>query len=188
MKFSVLSVAKIQALRWERFCKLHLGSLAKVAYVLETVDALTDSIFSSDAAEVRSRNYASSFEHVAPVLLDILDGASCRSSTTERGKDSEIRRSICASVVRLLKPFTMGENNDVTTTLVGKKQDLVEPVKSMHVSNDSSNKCTIEGVTLPKDALRDFAITATSRICAARLLFQSQTLDLKFTSHMNQFS
>ena len=145
------------------------GSLAKVAYVLETVDALTDSIFSSDAAEVRSRNYASSFEHVAPVLLDILDGASCRSSTTERGKDSEIRRSICASVVRLLKPFTMGENNDVTTTLVGKKQDLVEPVKSMHVSNDSSNKCTIEGVTLPKDALRDFAITATSRIlrCAA---------------------
>ena len=145
------------------------GSLAKVAYVLETVDALTDSIFSSDAAEVRSRNYASSFEHVAPVLLDILDGASCRSRTTERGKDSEIRRSICASVVRLLKPFTMGENNDVTTTLVGKKQDLVEPVKSMHVSNDSSNKCTIEGVTLPKDALRDFAITATSRIlrCAA---------------------
>ena len=66
--------------------------------------------------------------------------------------------------MRLLKPFTMGGNNDVTTTLVGKKQDLVEPVKSMHVSNDSSNKCTIEGVTLPKDALRDFAITATSRI------------------------
>ena len=146
------------------------GSLAKVAYVLETVDALTDSIFASDAAKERTTSYASSFENVAPVLLDILDGASGGTQTTDGGKDSEIRRSICASVVRLLKPFTMDNNTSIaTTTLVGKKLDLVEPVKSMHVSNDTSYECTIEGVTLPKDVLRDFAVAATSRVlrCAA---------------------
>ena len=72
--------------------------------------------------------------------------------------------------MRLLKPFTLDKNSDTATmTLVGKKHDLVEPVKSMHVSSDTSNECTIEGVTLPKDALRDFAVAATSRVlrCAA---------------------
>ena len=146
------------------------GSFAKVAYVLETVDALTDSIFASDAAEERSKSYARSFPNVAPVLLDILDDASGGTTTKDGSKDSEIRRSICASVVRLLKPFTLDKNSDTATmTLVGKKHDLVEPVKSMHVSSDTSNECTIEGVTLPKDALRDFAVAATSRVlrCAA---------------------
>ena len=190
MKFSALSVAKILVPRLEKV--LHStfrGSFAKVAYVLETVDALTDSIFASDAAEERSKSYARSFQNVAPVLLDILDDASGGTTTKDGSKDSEIRRSICASVVRLLKPFTLDKNSDTATmTLVGKKHDLVEPVKSMHVSSDTSNECTIEGVTLPKDALRDFAVAATSRVLRCAAAFQNQVFDPKSTSRMNRFS
>ena len=147
-------------------------SLSKLSYVLETVYALTDSIIvDSNSATERRRCYALSFENVAPVLLDIL----CSTLTTCDCKDSEIRRSICVLAMRLLEPFILGNNDD---TLTVKRHDLVEPVKSMRVYDEVSvdNECIIEGVTFPKDAIRDFAVSATSRVIRVAAIFSKSKI------------